>query len=202
MGYRIRVLALSDALIGVEELRAKMLDGQELRVESGVGSRWSQLLLKHNEGSEIALIERDAVLPGSGELGEVEIQEYLEEIQGEKPESAVRWLTAFLPRVKVIYAFQVLQGADEKNGWSGIHSIQLGIWEKLGGILQADAEGFSNESGQHILWQFDGSPTGLWLMAVLDDQDNWRAFEMRLEDSAQKQAFLQGRVPAGTKKLG
>ncbi len=199
MGYRIRVLALRDELIDVDMLRAEIPAGQELSVESEEASRWSQLVLKHRGGAEIALIERDPVSPG--ELGEAEIQEYLEEIEGEKPASAVKWLTSFLPQVKVIFALQVLSGARQKDGWDGIHSIQFGIWKKLGGILQADAEGFSNENGHHILWQFDGNPTGTYPMAVLDGEDNWQAFEMRLEDPRQRQAFLEGRVPAGVKPL-
>jgi hypothetical protein len=36
-------------------------------------------------------------------------------------------------------------------------------------------------------------------MAVLDEQDNWRAFEMMLEDPSQRQSFLEGKVPAGAK---
>jgi hypothetical protein len=199
MGYRIRVLALKDDPIPVEVLRAQLPAGQELDVESEEASRWSQLVLKHKAGPEIALIERDQVVPG--QLGAEELQEYLAEIQGEKPEPAVRWLTEFLPRVKVIYALQILRGADEAKGWSGVHCVQRKIWQLLGGILQADGEGFTNESGHHILWQFDGNPTGAWQMAVLEGQNKWRAFEMRLEDPRQKRAFLEGRVPEGAKPL-
>lgn len=199
MGYRIRILALSDEPLTVEELRAHLPSGQELTIESEDTQRWSQLVLRHIRGSEIALIERDAVLPG--ELGEAEIQEYLEEIEGEKPSSAAKWLSAFLTRVKVIYALQVLHGAEEKDGWAGIHFVQGAIWRRLGGILQADGEGFSNENDHHILWQFDGNPTGNWKMAVLDERGSWKAFEMRLGGPRHKQSLLEGKVPAGARLI-
>lgn len=64
MGYRIRVLALKGDPIPIELLRAQLPAGQELDVESDEASRWSQLVLKHKGGPEIAVIERDPVLPG------------------------------------------------------------------------------------------------------------------------------------------
>ena len=56
--------------------------------------------------------------------------------------------------MKVIYAFQLLSGTEVNDGWDGVHFLRGRIWRELGGILQADLEGFSNEDGYHILWQF------------------------------------------------
>jgi hypothetical protein len=199
LGYRIRVLALNDAPVEISKLRSVIPAGQELIDESGDSPDWTQLLLKHVAGPEIAIIERDPVVPG--QLGAEELQEFLENIQGEKPESAVRWLTSFLPRVKVIFALQLLSGTEVAEGWSGVHAIQRKLWSDLGGILQADGEGLSNEGGYHILWQFDGDPQGSWKMAVLENDGNWTAFEMRLEDRNHRTVFLEGRMPSGVKIL-
>jgi len=123
-----------------------------LRVEAGEESDWSQLLLSHKAGQEIVLIKRNPVIPG--ELGEEELSEFIENVRDEKPESASKWLFQFLPRMKIIYAFQLLSGTEINDGWDGVHSLRGRIWRELGGILQADLEGFSNEDGYHILWPF------------------------------------------------
>jgi hypothetical protein len=151
-------------------------------------------------GADISLIERDPVI--AGELGADELQEYLEELQGEKPESAVKWLSEDLPKVKVIFALQFLEGARQGDGSDGIHALQQKIWGDLGGILQADGEGFSNESGHQITWQFDGTPKGPWGFASLSKAGRWLAFEMILEDEEQKDAFLEGKIPPRARILG
>ncbi len=81
--YYIRVLALSSDVIGIEDLRTELPYDQRLEIESGSPSEWREVVLKYAGGSDIALIERNPVMPG--ELGAEEIQEYLEEIQGENP---------------------------------------------------------------------------------------------------------------------
>lgn len=118
-----------------------------------------------------------------------------------RPESAARWLERYLPRVKAIYAFQLLSGADFQGGWAAVHALQSCIWRKRGGILQADGEGFSNEDGYQILWQFADTADGAWNMAVLDKGGIWIPFEMNLGDPEQRTAFLEGRVPEGAKLL-
>jgi hypothetical protein len=199
MGYYIRVLALEETIPSLGDLKACLPPSQELRIESGEESDWSQLLLAHKTGREIAVIGRNPVIPG--ELGEEELNEFIENVKGEKPESAAKWLLQFLPRVRVIYAFQVLSGADVDKGWDGVRSLQGCLWGKLGGILQADLEGFSNEDGYHILWQFNRDHDGPWNMAVLDSNGRWIAFEMDLGNPNHKEVFLSGRVPEGVKLI-
>ncbi len=199
MGYYVRVLALKTDPPSLEELRISLPEGQELQLETGEETEWSQSILRHKTGEEIALIERNPVLPG--ELGEEELNEFIEDVKGEKPDSAAKWLGQFFPRVKTIYAFQLLSGTDIKNGWDGVSSLQGCIRQKMGGILQADLEGFSNEHGHQILWQFISDHDGPWEMTVLDAEGKWIAFEMDLRNPTRKQAFLDGRVPEGVKRL-
>ena len=199
IGYYIRVLALQTAIPTLDELRSCLPAGQELRVESGQEPDWSQLVLSHATGPEIALIEKNPVIPG--ELGEEELNEFIEDVRDEKPESASKWLLQFLPRVRVIYAFQLLSGTEVKDGWDGVRSLQDRIWRRAGGILQADLEGFSNEDGFHILWQFVRDHDSQWNMAVLDANGKWIAFEMNLGNAKHKEAFLNGHVPKGVKLL-
>ena len=201
MGYYIRVLTLKDEFISLDEINDHLYKSNlsvTLEVEDGNANQWTQLILKHGEESHVAVIERN---PTNEELGEEEIQEFLEEIEEYKPDSAVKWLKSFLPKVKVIYAFQILSGADEGDGWEAIREVQGLIWNKLGGIFQADGEGFSNEDGYHILWQFSDSVTGPWNMAVKKTFGGWTAFEMDLGDKEQRQSFLNGKVPKGVNKI-
>lgn len=199
MGYYIRVLATSDAPIKEQELIESLPTAPpcKLLVASKDGTGWTELTLLHAAGPEIALIERDLVLPGS--LGEAELGEFVDEIQECRPQSAVRWLSNYLPRVKAIYAFQLLSGTDVDDGWAAVHALQTYIWGNRGGILQADREGFSNEAGSHVLWQFSETVSGPYKMAVLDDTGTWTAFEMDLGDRRQRQSFFEGKVPAGAK---
>ena len=122
----------------------------------------------------------------------------MEEVADCKPESAARWLQQYLPSVKVIYAFQLLNGTDVEDGWTPLHSLYNTVWEHAGGILQSDGEGFSNDEGYTILWQFSDRVTGSWNMGVLKD-GRWLHFEMDLGNEQHRNAFLSGQVPDGAK---
>lgn len=201
MGYYIRVLATDDRPIPEHEISESLprLPSIELVVDANDDAGWAQLVLRHAGGSEIASIEKNLVLPG--QLGEEEIAEFIGNVRGEKPDSAARWLENYLPGVRTIYALELLNGTDVENGWAAVHAVQTCIWTKRGGILQADGEGFSNEDGYSILWQFPDHVKGDWSMAVLDSSGNWTRFSMNLGNHDHRSAFLAGRVPAGVKLL-
>jgi hypothetical protein len=201
MGYRIRVLGTNALRPPVTSLRESLKDSNSravVKVETGQGDNWEQLVLSHPRGPEIALIECNPVV--EGELGEEELAEFISEIEHYQPLSAVLWLKKYLPRVKVIYALQLLSGTEVDDGWNAVHTIQGKIWVHSGGILQSDSEGFTNEDGYHILWQFNDKAAGRWKMAVLE-QSGWIAFEMELSNLAQREAFLEGRVPQDARLL-
>jgi len=130
-------------------------------------------------------------------LGHDELEEFMEEIQGDQPTSGAEWLRNYLPKATVIYVLQLLDGTDVNDGWAGVHSVQNRLWDRCGGILQADLEGFTNDGGYHILWQFGKTQlgNGRWLSLLPDGK--WQAFEMMLDNPEQKKAFLDGRVPPG-----
>ena len=196
MPYYVRVLGIRDAPVAVDQLRHAVVSeglAADFELESGAMDTWSEILIKLPGGDPIAVLERNPVAPG--ELAEEEIQEFLEEIEDARPSSAVRWLAAYLPRIKVIYAFQVLSTVDQGDGWSILEAVRTAVWSVCGGIIQADAEGFSNEEGDHILWQFCEDVSGPSSMAVLNADGSWSQFEMELGDPAQRAAFLAGRVP-------
>jgi hypothetical protein len=201
MSYYVRVLSLSDGTPPVARLQTALSKNKlaaKLSIDDGTNEDWTQLLLCHEDGSEIAVIERNAA--SSTDLVEAEIQEFLDEIADCKPPSAAEWLAEYFPKVRTIYAFQLLHGTDVKNGWEILGTVKDALHAHVRGIIQADGEGFSNEEGFHILWQFADSVTGEWWMGVLQN-GKWVHFQMDLGNKNHREAFLLGKVPKGVKTI-
>jgi len=202
MPYYIRVLAEKVERIPLQvltgNLRKEKLD-VTLVVEAGTEEAWDSLLLAHLDGSEIAVIERNPV--ESSGLGKEELEEFIAEMEDARPRSAANWLKAYLPNIRAIYAFQLLSGTDKDKGFEAVWAVQGELWKRLGGIFQSDGEGFSNRDGYQIIWDFSDTASGLWKMAVLERTGHWKEFEMELSNKAQRDVFLEGRVPPGVKML-
>jgi hypothetical protein len=195
MGYYTRVLSKQEEFPALDELaqflRADHPD-YKLTMEEGTEEEWDSLLLSGNDGVEVALIERNPVTDGS--IGQDEIAEFLEDTRDCKPESGVEWLADFLTEVKTVYAFQHLQGSETVEGSNVLNVLRSAIWERGDAIIQADGEGFTNEEGYHIVWQFSDSVSGPWNMGVYKD-GLWHHFKMDLGDPDHRAAFLEGNVP-------
>lgn len=197
MGYYIRVMGSEDPDIHVEELIGALneigvtakfeLDSNE---EPG---KWTVVNILNQGDKAIAQLERNPVV--DGELGQEELDEFREIIQDYKPTSAVKWLTNYFDKVKVIYAFQMLNEAFDDSNFEIISCIKEKIWNRTNGILQADNEGFSNNEGYHILWQFADDAKGEWSCAVMNELGNWNRFVMDLGDITQRQEFQNGKIP-------
>jgi hypothetical protein len=196
MRYYTRVLSKQEEFPSLEDL-ADLLGSEypdcKLTIEEGDPEEWESLLLSTDDDVEIALIQRNPVSEGS--LGEEEIAEFLEEIEDCKPESGVEWLQNYMGEVKTIYAFQHLPGADSEEGSAALHELRSFLWKRGNAIIQADMEGFTNEEGFHILWQFSDSVSGAWNMGVLQD-GTWHQFKMDLGDPDHREAFQRGEVPS------
>jgi len=199
MGYYIRVLGKTNPTITVdrliEALRSENLK-PSMEIVDGTPDNWKQLLIKDKDKRDILLIEKNEVI--EGELGQEEIKEFKEEIVDCKPASATKWLLDYFDKVKVIYAFQILSTVDSDENWNIVGELKSKIWRDTEGIIQADNEGFSNEEGYHILWQFSANVTGPWHMAVKDSDDNWVKFKMDLGNKKQRQDFFEGKIPEGS----
>lgn len=195
MAYYTRVLSKHEEFPTFDEL-AQFLQAEHaqcrLAVEDGDEENWSTLLLSTDDEIEIALIERNPVYDGSA--GQDEIADLQEDLRGGQPASAVEWLTGYLEEVRTIYAFQHLQGAETVDGSNALHALRSMLWERGDAVLQADGEGFTNEDGYHIVWQFSDSVSGPWNVAVLQD-GTWHSFNMDLGDPGHRAAFLAGEIP-------
>ena len=197
MGYYIRVLGKNLDNIPVQQLR-EVTQPSVLTISEGDENAWEQLALAHKSGQAIAVVEKNPVV--EGQLGADELREFIDEVAHFKPASAVAWLQQYLPTVRVIYAFQLLSGTDVDDGWTPLHRLHSAVWKDAGGILQADGEGFCDEDGFTILWQFGEHVTGEWNMGVLKN-GQWLHFKMDLGNVHHRKAFLNGEIPDGAKVL-
>ena len=192
MGYYTRVFSKNEDFPPFEEL-AQWIRAEhpeyKLTVEDGEEEEWESLLFSGNDGVEVALLERIPVF----DLHDV--SEFIEDIEDGRPESGVAWLKDYLASVRTIYAFQHLQGADTEEGGNALHALRSSLWERGDAILQADNEGFTNEDGYNIVWQFSDSVSGPWNMGVLQD-GTWIHFKMDLGDPDHRAAFLNGEMPS------
>jgi hypothetical protein len=196
MPYYTRVLSKDEEFPLFHQLaqwiRANHPD-YRLTIEDGTEEEWETLLLSSTDDIEVALIERNPVFDGS--TGQDEIADLIEDLYGCKPNSGVQWLENYLDSVRTVYAFQHLQGAELAEGSDALHALRSALWERGDAIIQADSEGFTNEEGYHIVWQFSDSVSGPWNMGVLQD-GVWHHFKMDLGDPDHRAAFRRGEVPS------
>lgn len=203
MGYYIRVLGTQDPDIHIDELiGALKIDGLFAKLECDPNeqpNKWTILNISNQDDEALSQIERNPIV--EGELGQDELNEFREIIQNFKPLSAVKWLTGFFDRVKVIYAIQLLSPAFKGVNFDIVSSIKNKIWDKTLGIVQAENEGFTNEDGYHILWQFTDNVTGEWNCAVINSEGQWDMFSMDLGNMTQRQEFKNGNVPKTARQI-
>jgi hypothetical protein len=195
MPYYTRVFTKQEEFPSLEELAQFVRSehpGYKLTLEDGTEEDWESLLLSGDDEVEVAVLERSPVFDGSS--GQDDVADFIIDIEDCKPDTGVEWLTEYLGEVKTIYAFQHLQGADTVDGSNALHALRSHLWERGDAILQADSEGFTNEDGFHIVWQFSDSISGPWNMGVYKD-DIWFHFKMDLGDPDHRAAFLAGEVP-------
>jgi hypothetical protein len=196
MAYYIRVLGLQDPDIHLDELSAELktagLNAAFQLGESCEPRKWSMLEVRTEHGAKLAEIERNRVF--SGKLAQQELDEFRGIIRAHQPLSAVEWLDKYFGRITVVYAFRVLDAALREDNFEIISALKTAIWARIGGLLQNDQEGFSNEDGDHILWQFPDDVTGDKYCAVLEN-GVWVRFRMDLGDPFQRMAFRAGEVP-------
>jgi hypothetical protein len=197
VGYYMRVFSKGSDAAKLSVIRQRLAKNG-LRAQVLVDDeqdQWEAAVLAHPDGREFAAIERNPIAPGA--LGAEELAEMMDEVSECEPASAARWLKTYLSAAQTIYAFQVLSAADEGDGWAAIRAAMDACQEHAGGISQADGEGFSNEDGFHVLWQFSDSVKGPWWMAVLDDSGRWITYQMDLGNKTHRKAFREGRIPDG-----
>jgi hypothetical protein len=204
MGYYVRVFGTQDSRVPVAQINQRLFEkfGADVtfEIDDESETHWNEATLVFRDGPEISHIERNPVI--EGELGWEELQEFREQIASCKPVSGVEWLRKYLDRVAVIYAFQLLSGTDcqRDRGWDAHDIVFELVRSATKGIGQFDLEGFTNEDGFTIIWQFSDSVEGKRACAVRGFLGKWIPFEMELGDPIQREEFWAGKVPTGARR--
>lgn len=199
MGYYVRILTPSAEPVSAATLRTALRPATRVSVKfSGQKDAWNSAFIGANpspDTSPILSLERNQVRPRS--LARAELQEFERELKTSLPRSGAKWVRDYLKSVRTIYAIQFHSHAGAHGAL--VTKVIEAMRRAAGGIVQADFNGFSNEAGDSVVWQFSEAARGEWTMAVLDEEAEWVSFKMELGDLAMREAFLRGEVPAGTK---
>ncbi len=192
MPYLTRILSQSPRTIPATTL-AETITPFDAKLDGDIDANlWTALEVVNSQSEPVVRVLKSGV--ALGESGRDEIDEFLAEITSCSPASASRWLQEYLRKVQTVYAFEIY--AETTNDWEILNAVRDRIFGMVGGIIQADGEGFTNEDGYHILWQFSNKVSGEWWMSVLQGGE-WKKFKMDLADEAHRQAFRAGEVPPG-----
>lgn len=197
MPYYMRLFTKSAEPVPLSVLRAALPEGCSLDVEGGDETNWADLLIKSPSGDPICVLERSRK-----DLMEDDIAWMSEALQEQLPRAGAEWARDYLKSSSTLYLCQYLHLAFTED-FDQIPPLLL--WAIAGhlqsGILHAEGEGFSNETGDQITWEFSDDVTGPWRMAVSEPLGGWTRFDMDLGNAAHREAFKAGTVPGGIAPL-
>jgi len=189
MAYYVRLLTPSSERIAFADLEKA---AGPLRLVLGSEESWEKIEIYEPSGRLIAGIERHEV---SAEGYREELDSVKDMLRGASPIRAREWILEYLSQVKTIYSFQLYGEDITREGWPLLGKVQNYLKDNLGGIIQADNEGFYNESGDYILWQMYEGAVGMIPAAVLDENGKWQSLQLRLDDLTSVERFKEGLPP-------
>jgi hypothetical protein len=205
MAYYIRLITKSLAHVTVHRLSATLSEWGVpglFGIASGSESEWTQLLVRNMRSEDVCSVERNQ--RGSDSLFDEEVTEFRDELAACLPRRGADWVTGYLDEAQVIYALRVNTSRSRHEGSEPeleAHSVLWALKRDLGGIVQADLEGFTNEEGYTVVWQFGDGVDGEWAIAVLGDDGIWKAARIDLGSEEHRAAFMSGRIPEGVPEI-
>jgi hypothetical protein len=196
LAYYLRLFSKSTARVSIDRLSARLkargAGPVRLEPEGDDGEMWDDILAVTTDGRNICTLERNTP---SDEIFTVEIDEIIEILKAQFPTSGANWVKAYLAEVKSIFAARYLSAGFEDGDHPSPADILWAIAAEIGGILQADGEGFTNEDGYTVVWQFDDNAKGPWGVAILGPDSAWQTATVDLENREHRTAFLAGNLP-------
>lgn len=198
-GIENKTISIDDIAMWMQQ---GMIDGEiESDAEITPGD-WREMTLYLDEGEAVVdVLKLTAGSPQFDEAIEETVRGLLDAPSPIKPEKAVRWLCQYMKKVQVIYNFTPLGALDSELGWELFDTVWSRVKKEIPGIVYCQGEGFTNESGAQITYEFTSGLSGYVKAAVLADDseegsDRWQEFLLDLASPEQKEAFEEGRVPA------
>lgn len=195
MGEYARLITKSSNKIDIEQLKNSLEQDMEIEVVGSSNEVWEKLILKRNDYNQIIaeIIEVKNI--------EEEKQELIKGLDGSKPENGAEWVKEYIKNSNKIYRFELFEGVEDQYGWYSFEAVREAVWECCGGIMQNDGEGYRNEEGFFIVWQFEYEVEGPYEAAVLNRDGSWSCFEMELSNEEHIKEFKAGKVPNGLEIL-
>jgi hypothetical protein len=196
MTYDVRLVSLSNHSVSIAQLQS-LVDDCRLEVVEDDGCNWSQVLVTSLAGDEICMLGR------AGKRGMArEIDWLLDDLRDRQPRSSAIWAANYLRSARALYGCSYLSFGLSSAHASVPSSLMWAIQTIVGGgILHAEGQGFSNEDGYQITWEFSDKVAGHRQMAVLGSSGRWHTFEMDLADARHRDTFRMGECPFGVEML-
>lgn len=196
MSYELLLFLKTAPALPVSQLHATLPDCRFV-VLDGDEHHWSQLLVLSKQSHEICVIDRIVRRDKSRQIARLE-----HELDDCRPRSAARWANSYMHATEHLYGCRHLSFGHTKAFEAVPSSVMWALQTMAGnGIIHADGQGFSNEDGFQITWEWAGGVKGVRQMAVLGPGDHWLSFELDLMDDAQLSAFRAGERPRGVELL-
>ena len=192
MSNKTRLLTPSEKVIPFSTMK-KVSD--RIKLVAGTEDLWEKIEIYDGHDILLATLEYAAVNPESS--GEATLKGLNQSIQEKYPVNARQWLKNYFTTVKAVYTFNLFPDSLNKNSWLILGGIQNFLKDSLGGIIQADNEGYYNEAGLYILWQMYEGATGNATAASLDEKGEWvpYSYSLKLDDKKSVDLFKQGIAP-------
>ena len=194
MAYRIRHFSIEKSPLDLDELKSVLTKNTRMRITAINECGWNKCLITTVRGNEICEIERVGI---EDEIFFIDVDEFTNELQDSKPESASRWAMRELKNVKNIYVIEYrnYSFATKYEIIPGNILHRIRILNEYKGFSQADHEGYTNGEGYHIIWKFSEKVRGKWNMAILNSDEKWMNFTMDLGNRDHRSAFIAGNIP-------
>ena len=195
MGEYARVITKSMNKIDIENLKKAVEEDMKIEIIGNSEENWEKIILKRNDYNQIVteIVEVKNI--------EEEKAALLEGLTNSEPRNSAEWTSSYIKEAKKIYRFELFEGAEDQYGWYSFEALREALWESSGGIMQNDGEGYRNEEGFFIVWQFEYEVEGPYEAAILDEYGKWLCFEMELSDKTHEQQFKAGKLPKGLEIL-
>lgn len=161
-------------------------------------STHNQIIVKKKGSDFLIILELN---PANKNADKNKLTAIINTVKYKKPENASKWIQKYLKKTDHIYEFIPLPGMESEKDWNLLSKIYTEFWVYTRGVFQIQNEGFTNESGDLILWDMPFTAAGKRICAVKSFTNRWKTFEMNLESPAQRSAFFKGQVPKNSKLI-
>lgn len=201
MPFFIRLFSKHRTMLSREILLGAIAGNEKfkkIRIEKESTNTHDQFLVKKDDLELLIILE---LIPFNRGYDKKRIHKIIDSVSDKKPSSSVKWVKNFLKKTKIYYEFIPLADLEEDDDWELFSLLYQEAWAGLRGIFQIKDEGFTNESGDLIVWDFPYSAAGKRVAAIRSFTGRWKTFEMDLESMVQRKAFFSGRLPKNIKTI-